>query len=154
LSKSKLCHKEWESQRITHSEQSSKAHLRLQEPTLMGMALITPGTRALSVYQVRPINVLSIRKQTVIITQVAEPCLGQTNDVELSGANVVITFKGFGPETYNVLMTSVKSVAEIRMRNNRTIRACIIEIGLGQVNIALLPLSPSFPFGFAADLRA
>jgi hypothetical protein len=40
----------------------------------------------------------------VIIAQVVEPGLGQTNYVEIGGSHVVIKFKLLGPETSNILI--------------------------------------------------
>jgi hypothetical protein len=59
---------------------------------------------------------VSIRGKFVIIAQAVEPCLGQTNDVEIGGTNVVIKFEFFVPETSNVLVINAETFAEIRMR--------------------------------------
>jgi hypothetical protein len=85
----------------------------------------------------------------VIIAQVIEPCLRQTNYVEVGGANV-IKFKLLGPETFNVLIVNVETGAEIRMRHSRTTHARITEIGHDQVDAELPPL----PAGFSAELIA
>jgi hypothetical protein len=50
----------------------------------------------------------------VIIAQVVEPCLGQTNYVEIGGAHVVIKFKLLDPETSNVLIVYTETFTEIR----------------------------------------
>jgi hypothetical protein len=50
----------------------------------------------------------------VIIAQVVEPCLGQTNYVELGGAHVVVKFKLLGPETCNILIVDTETITEIR----------------------------------------
>jgi hypothetical protein len=86
----------------------------------------------------------------VIAAQVVEPCLRQVNDVEIGGANVVIKFKFRGPETSNVFVKNVETVAEIRMRHNRITYAWIVEIGHDHVDVKLPPL----PAGFAAELVA
>jgi hypothetical protein len=51
----------------------------------------------------------------VITAQTVEPCLGQTNDVEIGGTNI-IKYEFFGPETSNFLIINAETVAEIRMR--------------------------------------
>jgi phosphoribosylamine-glycine ligase len=50
----------------------------------------------------------------VIIAQVVESCLGQTNYVEIGGAHVVIKFKLFGPEASNILIVDNETITEIR----------------------------------------
>jgi hypothetical protein len=49
----------------------------------------------------------------VIIELIVEPCLGEAEYVKIGGANIVIKFKLFGPETSNVLVVNAKTVAEI-----------------------------------------
>jgi hypothetical protein len=84
----------------------------------------------------------------VIVAKVVEPCVRQTNDVEIGGAHVVIKFKLLGHETSNVFIINVETVAEIRMRHSRIIYTWIVEIGHDQVDVELPPL----PAGFAAEL--
>jgi hypothetical protein len=50
----------------------------------------------------------------MIITQAVDPCLGQTNYVEIGVAHI-ITFKLLDPETSNVLIVNFETIAEIRM---------------------------------------
>jgi hypothetical protein len=50
----------------------------------------------------------------VIIAQVVEPYLSQTNYVEIGSAHVVIKFKLLGPETSNVLIVDTETITEIR----------------------------------------
>jgi hypothetical protein len=85
----------------------------------------------------------------VIIAQVIEPCLGQTNYVEIEGANV-IKFKLHGPETSNIFIINAETFVEIRMRHSRTTHACIIETDHDQSDVEL----PALPAGFAAELLA
>jgi hypothetical protein len=49
----------------------------------------------------------------VIVTLVIQPRLGQTNDVKIGHANIVIKFKLFVPETSNILIVNAERVAEI-----------------------------------------
>jgi hypothetical protein len=50
----------------------------------------------------------------VIIAQVVEPILGQTNYNEIGGAHVVIKFKLLVPETSSVLIVDTETITEIR----------------------------------------
>jgi hypothetical protein len=101
----------------------------------------------------RPLKVMSIENQILVVAQIVEPSDGETNQVAIGGASV-LKFKLLGPETSNVSITNIESVVEISMRDSRTTRACIIEMGHGQVVVELPPFAPPFPAGLAAELIA